>query len=111
MEPVEIELYVTEAGKRPFDKWAKSLASQARAIIRRRLTRLELGNFGDAKSIKGARGLYELRIHEGPGYRVYFGKRRDVLVILLSGGKKGTQSLDISKAKKYWQDYLENNEE
>lgn len=76
MKTVEIELYVTDTGKRPFDKWAKSLTSQARAIIRRRLTRLELGNFGDAKSIKGSRGLYELRIHEGTGYISASGEMR-----------------------------------
>ena len=89
----------------------KSLSSRARAIVRKRLVRLRLGNFGDAKSLKGTHGLYELRIHEGLGCRVYYGKKKDVLVILLCGGKKGTQSQDIAKAKKYWEDYLENNEE
>jgi len=89
----------------------QSLTTPVRAIVHKRITRLEAGNFGDAKLIKGSRKLYELRIHEGPGYRVYFGKCDNILVILLCGGKKGTQSQDISKAKKYWQDYMENNRE
>ena len=89
----------------------KSLTSQARAIVRKRLIRLELGNFGDAKSLKGTRELYELRIHEGPGYRVYYGKQKDILLILLCGGKKGTQSQYIAKVKEYWKDYLDNDEE
>ncbi len=87
----------------------ENLNSTTRAIIRRRITRLELGNFGDAKQIKGAKGLYELRIHEGPGYRVYYGKKGQVIVVLLTAGKKGTQAKDIEKAKQYWSDYLENN--
>jgi len=103
-----IEFYVAANGRSPFVKWVSSLSLGTRAIIHRRITRLEAGNFGDAKSIKGARGLYELRIHEGPGYRIYLGKRADVLVVLLCGGKKGTQRQDIIKAKEYWQDYLEN---
>ncbi|MBF5058634.1 type II toxin-antitoxin system RelE/ParE family toxin [Candidatus Neptunochlamydia vexilliferae] len=75
----------------------------------KRIARLEVGNFGDAKAIKGCRGLYELRIHIGPGYRIYFGRQGNIMVILLSGGKKGTQRQDILKAGEYWQDYLENN--
>jgi putative addiction module killer protein len=111
MKKIEIEFYVTENGKSPYVKWTESLTIAVRAMIHRRITRLETGNFGDAKLIKGSRRLYELRIHEGPGYRIYFGKCSNFLVVLLCGGKKGSQSQDIVKAKKYWQDYMENNEE
>ncbi len=111
MKEIEIELYIAANGKAPYIKWMSSLTVPARAIIRKRIVRLETGQFGDIKMIKGARGLYELRIHEGPGYRLYFGKRRETLVILLCGGKKGGQSQDIARAKKYWQDYMENSEE
>jgi putative addiction module killer protein len=54
---------------------------------------------------KGAAGLNEVRIHLGPGYRLYFGKAQDTLVIILCGGDKGTQERDIQKAKEYWQLY------
>ena len=111
MKKIEIEFYATANGKSPYIKWIESLTTSVRAKIHRRITRLEVDNFDDAKLIKGSRGLYELRIHEGPGYRIYFGKCGSILVILLCEGKKGTQSQDISKAKKYWEDYVENNKE
>lgn len=57
--------------------------------------------------LRGAKGLYELRIHDGPGYRVYFGKMRGKLVILLCGGTKGTQKRDVDRAKRYWAAYLQ----
>ena len=110
MKKIEIELYTTDTGKCPFEKWSDSLTIRVRAIIHKRITRLEVGHFGDAKSLKEFKGLYELRIHGGPGYRIYFGKKGNVIVILLYGGQKKTQSQDISKAKKYWQDYLKHNE-
>lgn len=68
--------------------------SGARRIVQR-IARLEIGNFGDAKFFDG---IGELRIHYGPGYRVYFAKRGDVLVILLCGGDKSTQKKDINRA-------------
>jgi putative addiction module killer protein len=58
---------------------------------------MELGNFGDAAPV--GEGVSELRIHYGPGYRVYFAKRSQVVVILLSGGDKSTQDSDIQSAK------------
>ncbi len=59
---------------------------------------MELGNFGDVASV--GEGISELRIHYGPGYRVYFVQRGEVIVILLSGGDKSTQDSDIQTAKK-----------
>ncbi|MCP5505376.1 MAG: type II toxin-antitoxin system RelE/ParE family toxin [Chlamydiales bacterium] len=106
---MEIEIYSTSSGKEPFTKWMTTLTSVTRAIVRKRLTRLELGNFGDVKLIKGVKGLYELRIHEGPGYRVYYGKKGKIVVVLLTAGKKNNQAKDIEKAKQYWSDYSENN--
>ncbi|MCB1068585.1 MAG: type II toxin-antitoxin system RelE/ParE family toxin [Simkania sp.] len=111
MSKIEIEFYITANGKSPYVKWMDALTISIRAIIHKRIARLEAGSFGDAKAINGCRGLYELRIHEGPGYRVYFGKLKNVLVVLLCGGKKGTQSRDVEKARKYWDDYKENNED
>ena len=81
-----------------FRDWLAVLRDkQAAAIIRRRITRLELGNFGDTKTIGG--GVGELRIDFGPGYRLYFTRRGQEVVILLCGGDKGSQARDIARAK------------
>jgi len=64
---------------------------------------MEQGNFGDYKSI--GEGLYELRLHFGSGYRVYYGKIGDEIILLLAGGDKNTQKQDIQKARYYWRDY------
>lgn len=63
----------------------------------RRLGRLATGQIGDAKSVGD--GVSELRIHQGPGYRVYFARREQVVVLLLCGGDKDTQARDIARAK------------
>jgi putative addiction module killer protein len=71
---------------------------RARARINARIRRLSLGNFGDVKPV--GEGVSELRIDYGPGYRVYFTQRGQVLVVLLAGGDKSTQDKDIKKALK-----------
>ena len=76
---------------------------QRRAVIRARINRLELGNFGDCKSV--GTGVLELRVSFGPGYRVYFGRDGNTLVVLLCGGDKGSQAKDILKAKLLWKEY------
>ena len=73
-------------------------------IIRARLNRVRLGNFGDCRSIGS--GVEELRIDFGPGYRIYYGRQGSLTVILLYGGDKRTQPRDILTAKKYWKEYL-----
>lgn len=81
-----------------FDQWIDGLRDRvARARIMIRIDRLALGNPGDVKPV--GEGISELRIAYGPGYRVYFAQRGDVVVILLCGGDKATQSRDIAKAK------------
>lgn len=78
--------------------WFRSLRDRtARGLIVRRLERLELGNFGDTKSLGD--GVHELRLKFGPGYRVYFSHRTGRIVLLLCGGDKGSQSRDIARAK------------
>lgn len=82
-----------------FTEWLKKLNdSNARARILLRLKRVSLGNLGDVSPIDG--GVSELRIHYGPGYRIYFTTKGDTIVILLCGGDKSTQAKDIAKAKK-----------
>ena len=81
-----------------YSDWFERLRDrQAQARTNIRIRRLSLGNFGDAKPVGG--GVAELRIDYGPGYRVYFVRRRKALVILLCGGDKGTQAGDIRKAR------------
>jgi putative addiction module killer protein len=105
---IKVQYYKTESGKSPFLEWLEGLKdARSRAVIKVRIDRLLRGLFGDAKSIGG--GVNELRIHIGPGYRVYFGRDGKQIVLLLCGGSKRTQKSDISKAKKYWADYLEVN--
>ena len=102
----EIRQYQKRNGEIPFKEWLLGLNdSQTRARVRARLDRLRLGNFGDSKSVGS--GIFELRFHLGPGYRVYYGLRQGRIVILLSGGDKSAQASDIRKANVYWQDYLE----
>ena len=104
MKERELREYLTETGRNPFREWLHSLRDrQARARIRVRLNRVRLGNLGDCKSV--GEGVLELRLDFGPGYRVYFGQAGDVLVILLCGGDKRTQTRDIVTAQQSWQSY------
>ncbi|MDA3958711.1 type II toxin-antitoxin system RelE/ParE family toxin [Oceanispirochaeta sp.] len=81
-----------------YKKWFKTLRDRrARARIDIRIKRISLGNLGDVKSV--GRGVFELRVDYGPGYRVYFVERNEIRIILLAGGKKSTQKMDIKKAQ------------
>ena len=80
-----------------FDAWMKGLADRrAKARIEARIRRLSLGNPGDVKPVGS--GVSELRIDYGPGYRVYYLQRGEMLVVLLCGGDKRTQNADIRRA-------------
>lgn len=107
MNTITIINYATNTGKEPFLDWLKKLDSGTRAIIRTRLGRVRMGNFGDCKQIKGAKGLWELRIDCGAGYRIYYGKKGVAVMVVLLGGDKGSQERDIEKAMRYWRDYEE----
>lgn len=97
-----IELKQTET----FRKWWTRLKDRrAIGVIFSRLDRLAYGHAGDAEPI--GEGVSELRIHYGPGYRVYFKKRGEALVILLCGGDKQSQSRDIETAKRLARDWNE----
>lgn len=82
-----------------FSRWLTALRdAQAKARIAARVRRLAFGNPGDVKPV--GEGVRELRIHYGPGYRVYFVQRGTVLIVLLCGGDKDTQQKDIATAKR-----------
>ena len=97
-------IFETGHGRYPFLEWIEQLRDRkARAIIRARLARVQLGNLGEWKPV--GEGVSELRIPYGPGYRVYFGQEGDELVILLCGGDKSSQGRDIERAKQFWSEY------
>jgi putative addiction module killer protein len=101
---VRIEVYQDKDGGQPFADWLRGLKDrEARARIRTRLARLELGNLGDCKPVGG--GVLELRVDHGPGYRVYLARRGNALVLLLCGGDKRMQQRDIERAREYLTDY------
>ncbi len=100
----ELLQYQTATGRVPFREWIESLAdTTAQAKVRVRIERLAMGHWGDFKHT--GEGVFEIRIHWGPGYRVYFGLEGVHLVILLSGGDKSRQADDMIKAQNYWKDY------
>ena len=96
--------YQTASGERPFVEWLEGLNDrQARARIEARLARVATGNLGDVEPV--GEGVLELRVDWGPGYRVYFSRIGQVIVLLLCGGDKRMQQKDIKRAKDYFQDY------
>lgn len=104
---MEIVLFVKDDGREcPFEHWLDNLKDiTVRGRIHARLNRLRLGNFGDARSL--GRGLWELRLDFGPGYRIYFGRQNKQVVVLLCAGNKSTQQRDIELARTYWKNYRE----
>ena len=101
---IEVFRYQSEDGKEPLTGWLYSLRDkQVQAKIRVRLKRLEAGNLGDCDAV--GEGVLELREHLGAGYRVYFGRHGQSVVILLCGGTKKSQPADIKTAKEYWADW------
>ena len=100
---LDVRYFVTEDGTSPFAEWLASLDPRARAKVATAIVRMEKGNLSSVKSV--GQGVLEYRIDFGPGYRVYFGRDGEVLVILLMGGTKKRQQRDIETASKYWQVY------
>ena len=92
--------YIEISGQSPFANWFDDLDSIAAAKVATAIYRLEQRNFSNVESV--GEGVFEYKIYFGPGYRVYFGKDSDVLIILLGGGSKKQQNKAISLAKKRW---------
>lgn len=94
-------------GESPFAQWFNGLDVQAALKVNTSLTRIQNGNLSAVKSV--GNGVHECRIDWGPGYRIYFGMDGERLVILLGGGTKKRQQLDIERAKLFWQQYKKQN--
>jgi putative addiction module killer protein len=106
-KPMNVIVYADKDGHEPFTQWLFNLRdSMGRKRIFARIARLEHGNLGDCKSVGD--GVSELRMFFGAGYRVYFGETGNTLIVLLCGGDKDSQDNDITKAKHYWKEYLDN---
>jgi putative addiction module killer protein len=102
-EVLELRYYLTAGGESPFESWFSDLDAAAAAKVSVALVRLGQGNTSNAKTV--GEGVLEYRINWGPGYRVYFGRDGEVLVILLTGGTKQRQQRDVATAKELWADY------
>lgn len=103
-----INEYKDANGNSPYGEWLGKLRdAKAKARIMLQVDRMELGLFGDSQPV--GEGLSELRIHYGPGYRVYYAKAGKRLYLVLCGGSKSTQSKDIKKVRTFWKDYQQRN--
>ena len=100
---IEVREYVDARGRTPYRDWIVTLDAGTRARIITSVLRMEAGNFSTAKS--AGSGVSELRLDFGPGYRVYFGKDGERLVLLLGGGTKKRQQADIEAAHGLWSEY------
>jgi putative addiction module killer protein len=102
---LELKQYTTSTGRIPFQEWLESIKDKrTQQIIDARITRIERGLLGDNKWV--APGVFELRVHHGAGYRIYFGRDNQTIILLLCGGSKKTQRRDIADAFNYWLDYV-----
>ena len=100
---IDVREYIDRQGRSTYADWFNRLNAQTAAKVTTALTRLAGGNFSNVKGVGS--GAFECRIDFGPGYRVYFGKDGEHLIILLGGGTKKRQQHDINSAIANWQDY------
>ena len=100
---IEVREYIDERGRSPFGRWFDDLDAGAAARVRMALARMEAGNLSNVRGVGS--GVLERRINVGPGYRVYFGRDGETLIVLLGGGTKARQQRDIEDAREFWQEY------
>lgn len=104
MSTFTIRFYANQVGDVPLRDWLSKLRDEsAKIAILRRIARMEKGNFGDHKYLRD--GVSEIRIDNGPGYRIYYARSGQTLLLLLGGGSKQTQSSDITQACGRWHDW------
>jgi len=95
--------YEDKNGSHPFSKWFRALNAPAALKVRTALASMENGNFSNIAPV--GQGVSEYKLDFGPGYRIYFGKDGDKLVILVGGGTKNRQNRDIGAAQTHWTAY------
>ncbi len=100
---IEIKELTDDQGRSHFARWFDGLDAIAATKVTTNLGRMEQGNLGNTKSVGG--GVLARRINFGPGYRIYFGRNGNTLIILLGGGTKRRQSKDIELAQALWDEY------
>lgn len=100
---MKVEEYLDVRGRSSFGEWFETLDTQTALLINTILTRIKHGNNSNIKGVGS--GIYERIVDQGPGYRIYFGKEGQEVVILLCGGSKKGQQKDIEKAKLLWKEY------
>jgi putative addiction module killer protein len=100
---LDVREYVEADGRSPFTKWLRALNVQAAAKMATAIERIADGNLSNVKGVGG--GVLAYRVDFGPGYRIYFGRDGGQLVILLAGGTKKRQQLDVQQAQVNWEDY------
>ncbi len=103
MAELKILVYADSRGRAPFEKWFGELDARAQAKATVALDRLKRGNISNVSGVGDS--VFELKLDWGPGYRLYFGRDGDRIIILLLGGTKKRQSRDIASAKSFWLDY------
>lgn len=100
---LQVSEYLDLSGRSPFGRWFSDLDARAAAKISVALARMQQGNLSSVKSVGS--GVFEHRIDFGPGYRIYFGRDGEVMLVLLGGGSKVRQQSDIAAAQARWADY------
>ena len=100
---IEVREYIDAVGRSPYARWFNRLNARAAAKVAMATVRMAQGNLSNTKGVGG--GVFEYRINFGPGYRIYFGKDGDTLIILLGGGTKSRQQVDIELARSLWREY------
>jgi putative addiction module killer protein len=107
MTTLRIVEYLDPRGRSPFARWFEGLNAEAAAKITAAVYQLGAGNWGNTKGVGG--GIFERKVDFGPGYRIYFGKEGESLVILLGGSTKQRQQQAIEVARDRWTDYRRRN--
>lgn len=103
MSAIQVLEYLDRSGRSPYGSWFNDLDATAAAKIATALYRLEQGNFSRVEGV--GKGVFEVRIDFGPGYRIYFGKDGEAVVVLMGGSTKKRQSAAIKAAHDAWDDY------
>src|SRR5271168_2152377 len=99
---IDVREYLDTKGRSPYAAWFDSLNATAAAKVATATTRISLGNFSNVQGVGS--GVFEYKLDFGPGYRIYFGKDGDTLVILLGGGTKKRQQGNVNAALAHWQE-------